>query len=322
MALTERITKQEDTGITPFLKTLLLNGLSLERSRTHTLQINLGYKCNQNCTHCHLDAGPSRTEMMNRQTMENIASFASRNTFDVIDITGGAPDLHPEITDYITILAPHAARITFRSNLTVLHDRGDRVMDFLRSSGVHIIASFPSLNEIQTESVRGKNVYIRSVKALQMLNEKGYANAGCPELDLVVNPAGAFLPTSQDSLQKRFKQELLKKWNIHFNRLYTFANVPLGRFRAWLIKSGNYLAYMDSLVAGFNPSAIDGLMCRSLISVSWDGFVYDCDFNQAAGIHAGREKTHITELASVPSQGSSISVGDHCYTCTAGTGFT
>ncbi len=310
------------TGVSSFQQTLSENNLRLERDTATTLQINIGLKCNQFCTHCHLDAGPGRNEMMTPQTMDQVVDFASQKSFETIDITGGAPELHPELTRFIEKLSPFADRMIFRSNLTALFQQADTLMGVLKDHKNNIVASFPSLNAAQAESLRGQGVFQTSINALQRLNSIGY---GMPdtglELDLVVNPSGAFLSPPQGSLETRFKKVLDQKWDVGFNRLYSFANTPIGRFRKWLIKTGNFDNYMQKLVQAFNPSTLDGLMCRTLISVSWDGYLFDCDFNQAAGLYMGDRRQHISETPHPPAPGSPIAKGDHCYTCTAGTGF-
>lgn len=310
--------------IKPFAQTLKEHGLKLTRNETKTLQINTGLLCNQKCMHCHLTAGPQRKEIMDRDTAEHIIRFASENSFETIDITGGAPELNPILPDLIKNLRPLASRVILRANLTALND-GNRefLFDLLKSYKVVIVASFPSTNESQTNSQRGDKIFQRSIKALKKLNLFGF---GCKdsglELDLVSNPTGAFLPPSQVQAEKRFHRVLMQKWGIEFNNLYIFANVPLGRFKTWLLKSGNYDKYMENLSSGFNPCSVDGLMCRSQVSVSWDGFLYDCDFNLAAGFFMGGKKKHISRINSSPQKGEPISVGDFCYTCTAGSGFT
>ncbi len=310
------------TGVPSFNQTLSENNLKIERGTATTLQINIGLKCNQFCTHCHLDAGPGRDEMMALQTMDQVVNFASQNSFDTIDITGGAPELHPDLSYFIEKLSPFADRLILRSNLTALFQQADTLMGVLKDHKNSVVASFPSLNVAQAESLRGQDIFQTSINALQRLNSIGY---GMPdtglELDLVVNPSGAFLSPSQGSLESRFKKILDQKWGVSFNRLYSFANTPIGRFRKWLIKTGNFDNYMRKLVEAFNPSTLDGLMCRALISVSWDGYLFDCDFNQAAGLYMGNRKQHISEISHPPAHGSKIATGDHCYTCTAGAGF-
>jgi radical SAM/Cys-rich protein len=211
-----------------------------------------------------------------------------------------------------------------RSNLSALNDgKRDYLMDLLRNYQVVIVASFPSLNEAQADSQRGDGVFQTSIAALRKLNAMGYGQEGSGlELNLVSNPTGAFLPSSQATVEKRFREVLQKKWDLVFNNLFAFANVPLGRFRHWLLQSGNLESYLGKLASSFNACAVEGLMCRTLISVAWDGYLYDCDFNLARGLYMGGRKVHVSEMPGPPSPGSLIAVADHCYTCTAGTGFT
>ena len=308
----------------PFKTALLRHDLKLVRDRTHTLQINVGLRCNQICKHCHLNAGPGRTENMGKEIVNQVISYAERSRFDTVDITGGAPELNPNITDLIEGLSHKAPRIMFRSNLSALNDgTRDFLMDLLKSVKAVIVASFPSLNEAQTASQRGEGIFGASVDALRKLNALGYGQNGSGlELCLVSNPTGAFLPPSQLQTEKRFRQVLEKKWGIVFNQFFSFANVPLGRFHQWLIKSGNYEPYLKKLANAFNPCAVDSVMCRTLVSVSWDGYLYDCDFNLARGLDIGGRPAHISKMAGPPEQGQPIVTADHCYTCTAGAGFT
>lgn len=310
-------------GITPFQQTLDRHGITLLKDKTTTLQINIGLRCNQTCRHCHLDASPGRGEMMIRETMDQVIEFARCGHFETVDITGGAPELHPDLGNFIKSVSPYASKTILRSNLTALSRKLNRLMDILKESQTAIVASFPSLNEVQLESFRGKGSFQSSIDTLKTLNEMGYGKEKTGlELDLVVNPLGAFLPPSQAETENRFHRIIKQKWDIRFNRLYTFANVPLGRFRTWLVKSGNFENYMEKLISAFNPCAIKGLMCRNLVSVSWDGYLFDCDFNQAAGLFLGKRKTHVSEIKNPPEPGTPIAVGNHCFTCTAGSGFT
>jgi radical SAM/Cys-rich protein len=313
-----------EVQVEPFRVTLEKHGLSLVRTRTTTLQVNVGLLCNQACKHCHLEAGPDRTELMDERVMDEVVSYAKRGHFEVIDITGGAPELHPHLMPLLKTVAPFCNRLMVRSNLSTMEDVGavPFIEGFVKLRAV-VVASLPSINPGQTESQRGTGVFEKSIQVLRKLNEAGYGAEGTGlELDLVSNPTGAFLPPSQAQAEKRFRDQLKKKWGISFNRLYTFANVPLGRFRKWLRSSGNLESYLDRLVKGFNPCALDGVMCRSLVSVGWDGDLYDCDFNLAKKLPMGRRKTHVSEMAGPPEPGSPIAVGDHCYTCMAGAGFT
>ena len=310
--------------VEPFGQTLAKHGLSLTRLRTTILQVNVGLLCNQTCRHCHLEAGPNREEVMSKETVDQVVAMAQRFPFKVIDITGGAPELTPNLGDMIERLTPLSSRLMLRSNLTALvSGKRDGLIDLCRKNRVVIVVSFPSLNEMQAESQRGKGVFRESIAVLRKLNSLGYGKPGSGlELNLVSNPTGAFLPSSQEQLERRFCQVLKNKWGVVFNNLFAFANVPLGRFRHWLEKSGNLNKYLQKLATSFNPCAIDGLMCRSLLSVSWDGYLFDCDFNQAADLFLGGKKTHISELKEIPEPGEPIAISYHCYTCTAGSGFT
>jgi radical SAM/Cys-rich protein len=262
--------------------------------------------------------------MMDGKTVDEVIAFAQRGHFQLIDITGGAPELNPNLVTMIERLSPLAPRIMLRTNLTALTDgKRDSLMDVCKKHRIVILASFPSLNTTQAEAQRGKGVFEKSIATLKKLNAIGYGHDGSGlELDLVSNPTGAFLPASQPQQEKRFRRDLERKWGITFNHAYTFANVPLGRFRQWLRHSGNLEKYLQILASRFNPCAIEGLMCRALISVSWDGYLYDCDFNLAKGLYMGGRKTHISEMAGPPIPGTPIAVSDHCYACTAGSGFT
>ena len=264
----------------------------------------------------------SRTTLS--ETAGAVIAYAERSCFEAIDITGGAPELNSNIVKLIEGLSPHAPRLMFRSNLSALNDgKRDHLMDLLKTERVVIVASFPSLNESQADSQRGEGIFEKSIDTLRKLNSLGYGHEETGlELDLVCNPAGAFMPAPQDQLAKRFREVLMKKWGIVFNSLFVFANVPLGRFREWLETKGTFESYLGGLVSRFNACAVDGLMCRTLVSVSWEGYLYDCDFNLAKGLHMGKRKTHVSEMAGAPQVGSPIVVADHCYTCTGGTGFT
>lgn len=308
----------------PFSLTLAQHGLSLHRGLTRTLQVNVGLLCNQACRHCHLEAGPSRTEAMDLPTMRDVVAFARRGGFDTVDITGGAPELVPGIEFLVETLAPLVSRCLFRCNLTALADRGDpELVDLWTSHRVAVVASLPSVNEAQTDAQRGAGVLGKSLSALRLLNEAGYGREGTGlELDLVANPAGAFLPASQRETEARFRRELERRWGIAFTSLFVFANAPLGRFRVWLAQSGNLESYLRTLAERFNPCAVPGLMCRSQVSVGWDGCLYDCDFHLAAGLPLGGRRSHVSEWKAAPAPGTAISTADHCYSCTAGAGFT
>jgi radical SAM/Cys-rich protein len=314
----------EAESVEPFADTLARHGLSLVRDRVHTLQVNTGYLCDLRCRHCHLEAGPGREEVMSRKTMGEIVSFARRFPFQVIDITGGAPELAPGLPSLIEGLAPHAPRLVLRTNLSAMSVAGrESLLPLCAAHRVVLVASFPSTNPSQADAQRGAGVMETAIAALKRLNAAGYGVAGTGlELDLVSNPVGAFLPVPQDTAERKFRADLLRKWGVTFNHLHTFANVPLGRFRSWLRQTGNYERYLKTLAEGFNPCAVERLMCRTLLSVSWDGFLYDCDFNLAVGRPSGDRKVHVSEVRELPPPGAPIAVGEYCYACTAGSGFT
>jgi len=311
-------------ALEPFLHTLQVHGLKLARERTTTLQVNVGLLCNQSCLHCHLLAGPGRVEKMSADTAEAVIAYARRSRFETVDITGGAPELNPNLVRLIEGFSAPYRRLMFRTNLSALND-GTReyLFDLLKIHRVVVVASFPSLNEAQADSQRGKGAFLSAISALKKLNAIGYGLEGSGlEINLVSNPAGAFLPASQKEMEKRFRQILKQRFGIVFNHLFTFANMPLGRFRRWLVRSGNLEAYLSRLASTFNPCAVDGLMCKTLVSVSWDGYLYDCDFNLSRDLPLGGQKVHVSEMKGRPQPGSPIAVAEHCYTCTAGAGFT
>ena len=311
-------------AVESFAKTLSRRELTLTRVETKTLQINLGLRCNQACRHCHLEAGPKRTEEMDEGTVRLAAAYAERGGFQVVDITGGAPELNPNLPLLLDLVREKIPRVMLRANLTALLEekQGDLLAGLPRGKVV-IVASFPALNASQADAQRGARTFERSLVALKKLNQLGYGQKDSGlELNLVSNPAGAFLPPGQAGAETRFRRQLAEKWGICFNQLFTFANVPLGRFRRWLEASGNYQAYMKRLAESFNPCALEGVMCRSQVSMAWDGRLYDCDFNLAANLPLGGRGTLAKDLEKAPEPGTPIAVGDHCYTCTAGAGFT
>ena len=311
-----------------FGATLERDGLLLHRDRLSTLQVNVGYVCNQTCKHCHVEAGPDRKETMDRATAEQVVRFAANVRLDTVDITGGATEMCAQLPYLVENLRPHVERLIVRTNLTATGASGagtrlERYIELLKEANAVVIASFPAPNKGQTDAQRGDGVFEKSVSALQALNKAGYGIAGSGlELNLVSNPVGAFLPSAQEKAESKFRSDLRRKYSVEFSNLLTFANVPLGRFRRWLVDSGNQEDYFRKLREGFNPCAINGLMCRSLISVGWDGYMYDCDFNLAADLPLGGRKTHITELDGPPAPGAPIAVADHCFACAAGSGFT
>ncbi|WP_136516084.1 arsenosugar biosynthesis radical SAM (seleno)protein ArsS [Geomonas edaphica] len=314
----------ENTATESFRQRLARHELRLERDETHALQVNVGLVCNLSCGHCHLEAGPARSEMMARPVMDEVIAAATRLPFAVIDVTGGAPELVPELPYLLRGLAPHTPRLIVRTNLVVLEgERGEPLMELYRDLGVTLVASLPAANQAQTDAQRGAGVWERSMAALTHLNALGYGMPGSPlELDLVSNPSGAFLPPPQLQAQEKFRRDLARRYGVSFHNLYTFANAPLGRFRLFLERSGNLDAYLDKLASGFNPCAVSGVMCRSQLSVDWTGRLYDCDFHLSRGINMGGEERLLRELSELPAPGTAIPAADHCYACTVGAGFT
>ncbi len=307
-----------------FDKTLCRHNLTLSRDKTTTLQINVGLLCNLTCKHCHLEAGPQRVEPMSEETMEQVAAYAARNRFETIDITGGAPELNPHTQDLIARLAPLTPRLLVRTNLTAIEGEvWERYIYLCKEHRVIVIASLPSLNEAQNDAQRGQGSFQKMIRALQILNTAGYGRNGSGlELNLVSNPVGVFMNTSQSQAEKRFHEILLKKWDINFTHLYNFSNVPLGRFRSWLQTTGQLDDYLIKLSELFNPCSVSSIMCRSSVSINWQGYLFDCDFNIASGLYLSGEKIHVAQMEGIPESGSAIMVGDHCYACTAGIGFT
>ena len=306
-----------------FQQTLAAHALHLTRAQVTTLQINVGRRCNLACRHCHIEAGPGRSEVMSPATMDEVVDLARRFSFSVIDITGGAPELVPGIGAFVARLAPLAPRIMLRTNLLLLLAPEHReLLSVCREHRIVLVASFPATNKEQTEAQRGPGVWEQSIQALRELNGLGYGRPGTGlELYLVSNPAGAFLPVEQCAAERRFKAELARKWGIEFSGLFTFANVPLGRFKCWLQDSSNYDAYLARLMDSFNPGTVNSLMCRTQVSVSWDGYLFDCDFNLAAGLPYSGAPVHVSTVRELPA-GVAVMTDDYCFACTAGSGFT
>ncbi|HEX7519095.1 MAG TPA: DUF3641 domain-containing protein, partial [Candidatus Deferrimicrobium sp.] len=263
-------------------------------------------------------------EIMSRETMAAIVSFARRFPFQVIDVTGGAPEMVPDLPFLVEGLAPLAPRLMLRTNLSALSGAArEPLLALCVAHRVVLVASFPSTNPSRADAQRGAGVTETAIAVLKKLNAAGDGVEGTGlELDLVSNPVGAFLPGTQASAERRFRRDLLRKWGVAFNHLHTFANAPLGRFRTWLLRTGKYEQYVKTLVEAFNPSAVEGLMCRTLLSVSWDGYLYDCDFNLAVERPNGDRKVHVSDVRELPPPGAPIATGEYCYACTAGSGFT
>jgi radical SAM/Cys-rich protein len=287
------------------------------------LQMNVGKRCNQACRHCHVDAGPDRTEVMPPDVVEACLRFLETSEVPTLDITGGAPELHPAFRTIVRRARAAGRHVMDRCNLTItrLPNYSD-LPEFLAEHRVEIVASLPSFAARQTDSQRGAGVFEDSIAALQRFNELGYGMEGSGLLlHLVTNPVGAFLPASQRALEADWKRELLRRYGIAFNRLYTITNMPISRFLQFLLDSGNLQGYMDRLVAAFNPAAVEGLMCRSTLSVGWDGRLYDCDFNQMLDLTTSKASPQtIFEATTTALSGRPIVIGPHCFGCTAGAG--
>jgi len=295
----------------------------LRASGIETLQVNVGKLCNQTCRHCHVDAGPTRTEAMTRETAELVVGVLRRYAITAVDITGGAPELNPNFEYLVREGHSLGRHVIDRCNLTVFYVEGKgNLPEFLREHQVEIVASLPCYLEKNVDTQRGKGVYAKSVEALQWLNRLGYGKPGTGlMLNLVYNPIGAALPPPQKKLEEDYRQQLADRYGIVFNNLYTITNMPISRFLTDLTRHGNYERYMELLLQSFNPRTLDGLMCRSLVSVGWDGTLYDCDFNQMLGMPINHGlPPHLRDFDAFLLGRREIRTGTHCFGCTAGSG--
>jgi radical SAM/Cys-rich protein len=294
----------------------------LGRAGLDTLQVNLGYKCNQSCVHCHVNAGPHRTEMMSRETLQQVFSFLEISHLKTLDITGGAPELHPHFRSLVLRARELGVHVIDRCNLTILEEPGqDDLALFLAENKVEITASLPCYTEELVDRQRGKGVYEKSIRALKRLNAFGYGTDRV--LNLVYNPQGPSLPPAQDKLEADYKRILGQAHGIVFNRLYTLANMPIQRFGSTLVSKGQFEDYMTLLRRSHRAQNLESVMCRTLLSVDWQGYVYDCDFNQMLGLPLkvnGKKRPRLGDLIGRDLSGNPIAVRDHCYGCTAGQG--
>lgn len=296
----------------------------LRPTKIEILQINVGYMCNQVCEHCHVDAGPDRKEIMTKETMNQCLEVIRNTKAHTLDLTGGAPEMNPNFRWFVEEARKAGAKeIIVRSNLTILraNKKYYDLPEFFKEHNIHVISSMPHWTRGKTDKQRGEGVFDQSIKALQELNAVGY---GMPDsqlkLDLVYNPSGAFLPGDQKSMEKDFKKALLEDFGIHFHNLLAITNLPISRFLDYLIASDNYEDYMYQLVDAFNPSAVHNVMCRNTISVSWDGYLYDCDFNQMLELKVNSKVQHISDYNEDLLNDRDIIISQHCYGCTAGAG--
>jgi radical SAM/Cys-rich protein len=297
---------------------------TIKRDSLQTLQINIGLKCNQQCFHCHVNSSPKRTEMMSTDTIDAIKSFLITKNITTLDITGGAPELHPEFRSLVKYAHKKGIHVIDRCNLTILEESGmEDLAPFLAEHEVEVIASLPCYELENVDKQRGAGVFEKSIKGLKKLNSVGY---GCTNpkltLNLVFNPQGPVLPPAQDELENAYKKELLDRYDIEFNQLFTLCNMPINRFGSTLISNNKLDHYMAILMQSHRDENLESVMCRNLISVDWQGYVYDCDFNQMLNLNLSDndEQVHISELIDNDVEGDVIAVRDHCYGCTAGQG--
>ncbi|HEX9022124.1 MAG TPA: arsenosugar biosynthesis radical SAM (seleno)protein ArsS [Nitrospirota bacterium] len=297
----------------------------LAASDVKILQVNLGYRCNMACRHCHASAGPGRAEAMNGEIVDAVLGALRKNPIGALDITGGAPELNPHFRSLVSETRKTGKRVMVRTNLTVFFEEGMADLpEFYWNEGVELIASLPCYLENNVNAIRGGGAYRKSIEALRRLNELGFGNGSSERpLSLVYNPGGPFLPPEQRLLEADYKRELKNRFGVSFTRLYAFTNMPIGRFRDFLIQSGSFEKYQGMLASSFNPCVLDNVMCRSLVSVGWDGALYDCDFNQILGIPLDPDAPrHIKDFDHAGLSRRKISTGDHCFGCTAGQGST
>lgn len=295
---------------------------SLKRDKLSDLQINLGYLCNQACEHCHVEAGPKRTELMSWETMQQILEWSQKAGIKSVDLTGGAPEMNPHFRQFIEAFQAQGAQIISRCNLTILTEPGyEDLAQWYADHKIRLVSSMPCYTRENVDKQRGKGAFGKSIDALQMLNQNGYGVDPSMPLDLVYNPGGAFLPPAQITLEQDYKTRLKDDFGIDFSSLLTITNLPIKRFEHYLQRSGQLDSYLSLLVENFNPCTVSNLMCKTLISVDWQGKVYDCDFNQmlemplAGDKHQALWEIDIDALEDMP-----IAIDKHCYGCTAGAG--
>jgi radical SAM/Cys-rich protein len=297
----------------------------IHRRRLQTLQVNLGYRCNQSCVHCHVNAGPTRTEQMDTETIEAVLAFLAAGRAATLDITGGAPELHPQFRSLVSLARALGVRVIDRCNLTILGEPGrEDLAGFLAAQRVEIVASLPCYTRELVDRQRGKGVYDASIAALKKLNALGYGIPGSGlVLNLVYNPQGPTLPPAQAKLEADYKRVLAEEHGVRFNSLFALANMPIARFGSMLVSKKQFGAYMELLRSSYREENLEAVMCRDLVSVDWRGYVYDCDFNQMLGLPlrlAGKPRVKLSELLERDLEGNLVAVRDHCFGCTAGQG--
>ena len=314
-----------DYSLIPFQQKLNENGLyPLKPTNIEIFQVNIGKMCNQVCKHCHVDAGPDRKEIMTKETMQQCLEALKKNpSLKTVDLTGGAPEMNPDFRWLVEEIKKLDRHIIVRCNLTIIlaNKKYHDLPQFYKQHYIEVVSSLPFYTQDRTDRQRGNGVFEESIKALQMLNEVGYGKEGTGLiLNLVYNPAGAFLPPSQEALKREFKNSLMGKYGIEFNNLFAITNLPISRFLDYLLQTGNYENYMEKLVNSYNPVAAANVMCRNTVSVGWDGYLYDCDFNQMLELKVSCSSKHIADFNTNDLNNREIIVGQHCYGCTAGSG--
>lgn len=300
------------------------NQFPLRPKKLEILQINLGYMCNQVCEHCHVDAGPDRKEIMTIETMQQCLEVIKKTEAHTLDLTGGAPEMNPNFRWFVEEASKVGIKdFIVRSNLTIIkaNKKYHDLPEFFKKHKVHVVSSMPHWTRGKTDKQRGDGVFDKSIAALKSLNEVGYGMPNSElKLDLVYNPSGAFLPGDQKALENDFKKALKADFDINFHNLFAITNLPISRFLDYLIASENYEDYMTALVDAYNPAAVQNVMCTNTISVSWDGWLYDCDFNQMLNLKVASKVKHIAEYNEALLQNRNIIINQHCYGCTAGAG--
>ena len=297
----------------------------VRRGRLTTLQVNLGYRCNQSCLHCHVNAGPRRTEEMDAKTAAQVVALMQTSSVAVLDLTGGAPELNPNFRSLVDAAVDHGVQVIDRCNLTILLEPGQEdLAEFLAARRVAVVASLPCYLDENVDRQRGKGVFDASIEGMRRLNALGYGGKDARlSLDLVFNPQGPVLPPPQAELERTYKRELGRRFGIRFNRLLTLANMPIGRFGSTLISKGRFEEYLDVLRAAHVDANVEHVMCRHTVSIDWQGYAFDCDFNQMLGLPMrvdGSPRTHVGDLLDVALEGRPVAIRDHCYGCTAGQG--
>ena len=317
--------KTGNFALVPFQQKLEQSNLyPLKPAQVEIFQVNIGKMCNQTCRHCHVDAGPDRKEIMTKETMQQCIEVLKNNPeLKTVDLTGGAPEMNPNFRWFVEEIKKLDRHIIVRCNLTIIlaNKKYHDLPEFYKLHNIEVVSSLPFYTQDRTDRQRGNGVFEDSIKALQMLNEAGYGKENTDLiLNLVYNPAGAFLPPSQQSLKKEYKQALKQKFGIEFNNLYVITNMPINRYLDYLLTSGNYESYMEKLVNAYNPVAAANVMCRNTISIGWDGYLYDCDFNQMLELKVNSNSKHISDFNITELNKREIIIGQHCYGCTAGAG--